>query len=232
MQDELDRVPADAIFYNEAFERVFDALHPDAPRLRAEIEQISVMTSASFKNPDQELKDRRYEIFKKWEEARSKTQTWFRNQLAMGELDFYQRDSVTGEKLRLHPDLFLSKYAFNRFSPDPPDPPVFCIKADFEKWRSDIIEKIGVPKDVTKRVGGRKPDFDWEDIELFVCKTMDEKGPFDKGWQGWRSQADLHRLICEDLQSRNKRVPQNSVLYERVRRMISHWREKQSSSGN
>jgi hypothetical protein len=106
MQDELDRVPADAIFYNEAFERVFDALHPDAPRLRAEIEQISVMTSASFKNPDQELKDRRYEIFKKWEEARSKTQTWFRNQLAIGELDFYQRDPVTGEKLSVRPKTF------------------------------------------------------------------------------------------------------------------------------
>src|SRR6516162_3012855 len=39
---------------------------------------------------------------------------------------------VFGQTLREHPDLFLSKYAFNRFSPDPPDPPVFCIKADFE----------------------------------------------------------------------------------------------------
>ena len=134
MQDELDRVPADTIFYSEAFERVFDVLQPRAPKMRAVICRLSVMSEASFKNPSDALKKRRYGAFKKWNEIRSKAQNFFRNQLAMGRLNFYQRDPVTGEKLRLHPDLFLSKYAFNRFSPDPLDPPIFFIKADFETW--------------------------------------------------------------------------------------------------
>jgi hypothetical protein len=239
MQDELDRVPADAIFYSEAFERVFDALHPNAARLRAEIEQISVMTSANFTNPDKELEGRRHEIFKEWEEARSKTQNFFRNQLAMGELDFYQRDSVTGEKLRLHPDLFLSKYAFNRFSPDPLDPPIFFIKADFETWlencskglASELSPVLGRTKSARKRSGGRTPGYDWIDIEAFVFKKMDANGDFDEGSPGWRGLADLLKLIEEYLQGRNESVPTRSVLYDRVGPMVLRWHGKQSSSG-
>ena len=124
MQDELDRVPADAIFYSEALERVFDARHPDAATLRAAIQQTSVMTEESLKNHDESW-SRWNEAWRSWDKARSETQEWFRNELANGALDFYQRDPATGEKLRLDPRIFLSKYGFNAFSPDLLDPPIF-----------------------------------------------------------------------------------------------------------
>jgi hypothetical protein len=241
MQDELDRVPADAIFYSEAFERVFDMWHPDAAELRVAIERTSVMTEASFKSRDESWA-RWNEAHRKWDKARAETQKWFRNQLAMGALDFYQRDPATGEKLRLHPDTFNSKYAFYAFSPDPVDPPVFFIEADFEKWREQADSgdatnnpapaSIGATKSAAKERSGRTPSFDWIDIEAFVFKKMDENGEFDKGSPGWRGQADLHRLIDDYLRRRDEPVPGNSVLYERISPMISRWREKKSSSGN
>jgi hypothetical protein len=239
MQDELDRVPADTIFYSEAFERVFDVLQPRAPKMRAVICRLSVMSEASFKNPSDALKKRRYRAFKKWNEIRSKAQNFFRNQLAMGRLNFYQRDPVTGEKLRLHPDLFLSKYAFNRFSPHPLDPPIFLIKADFETLvencsKASSSELSLVPstrKSARKRSGGRT-HYDWIDIEAFVSNKMHENGDFDKGLRGWQALADLLELIEDYLQRRNEPVPTRSVLYDRVRRMVVRWRGKQSSSGD
>jgi hypothetical protein len=61
------------------------------------------------------------------------------------------------------------------------------------------LSSIGaVKRKTTKAKVGTKPGWDWEDIGLFVQKTLDERGDFEKpenATAGWRGKSDLYRLI-------------------------------------
>jgi hypothetical protein len=126
-----ETIPADGIFFDKALDRVFDARRPDAAELRAAIEKTSVMSVESFESHDQAW-TRWDDAWRHWEEARSEIRKWFRDELAIGALDVYRRDPVTGESLKLNPRVFVFEYANHE------NPPVFFLQTDFERWLRNI----------------------------------------------------------------------------------------------
>jgi hypothetical protein len=76
---------------------------------------------------------------------------------------------------------------------------------------------------------GRKPKYDWSDIEQFVIKTLGEKGDFSDPDQAddWKSQNDL----IEDVITYMERhmgagnAPAESTLKLNIAPMVARWRQ-------
>jgi hypothetical protein len=86
------------------------------------------------------------------------------------------------------------------------------------------------PTTERKNKSGAKEQWDWEDIEMFVCKTMGERGDFaeaENAEDRWRSLADLCRLVENYIQQREgpDKVPALSTLKSRVTKMVARWRK-------
>jgi len=141
MPDSNDNIPTDGIFYSEAFERFFDAVCPDAAKLRAALGQVSVVSGltdedwlAAKHRIQRDTHPNDYDAaWDRWDAARKETQTVFRNELATGVLDIYRRDR------KEHPSIFESSAFMAEVSDE--NPAVYFKKADFEKWLRDIQGK-------------------------------------------------------------------------------------------
>jgi hypothetical protein len=92
MVDNSDYVPANAIRFDKAFERIFDAIDPNAPELKAEIDRL-IETETSGPEYDNAV-DR-------WEAAQSDVDIFFRNELRFEALYAYQRDPYTRDQLKV-----------------------------------------------------------------------------------------------------------------------------------
>jgi hypothetical protein len=109
--------------------------------------------------------------------------------------------------------------------------------------KSDVLREIRVEDwqdaptapEVRKRKVGRKPQYDWDDAELFVCRELDSRGDFDDADQveNWSCQADLERSVADYFSNRmNGRAPAISSIREKIGPMVDAWRAKQRVAGN
>jgi hypothetical protein len=81
---------------------------------------------------------------------------------------------------------------------------------------------------------GRKAQYDWEDVDLFVQKQLDEKGDFAESInsvKGWRAQADLETLVEAYIEKQDGEAPARSTIRHRISPMIDKWR-KQNPAAN
>jgi hypothetical protein len=81
---------------------------------------------------------------------------------------------------------------------------------------------------------GRKAEYDWEDADLFVQNQLNEKGDFAESKnrvKGWRSQADLERLVGSYIGKHEGKMAAISTIRQRISPMIEKWR-KQSLAAN
>jgi hypothetical protein len=91
------------------------------------------------------------------------------------------------------------------------------------------VETLHKPR---KKGAGRRAQYDWEDVDLFVQKQLNEKGDFaeSKNWvKGWRSLADLERLVEGYIERREGKAPARSTIRERIGPMIDKWRKRNSA---
>jgi hypothetical protein len=88
-----------------------------------------------------------------------------------------------------------------------------------------------LPKAEAKR--GAPELYDWEEIKLFVDKTLDDKRDFslaENQMDGWRSRADLIELVKDHLQKRNEPIPKDTQLKGRVGVFVDAWRSMVGNS--
>jgi hypothetical protein len=79
-----------------------------------------------------------------------------------------------------------------------------------------------------KRRQGARAKYDWEDIESFVRKQLDDRGDFDDPKDqtvDWNSQNCLVRRVQEYCGRRGKDSPSDSVIKQRLPSMVDRWRE-------
>jgi len=79
----------------------------------------------------------------------------------------------------------------------------------------------------TKR--GRKPGWDWGDIELFVRNLLDERGDFDhelNRTQDWKSLNSLIAMVQKYIEDRGEKAPSESILKERLPPVVDGWRKQ------
>jgi hypothetical protein len=185
---EDDPIPPGKIRLQDAYERVFRAVTPEWEGLEAQTEE-------KLSNRQQtELRADHVDELQDLDEAHVRATRRFQEALSNGELTAY-REYPQGERQLSRNDWTARNGYSPGIIPGVFEQPfgrgaVYFDLNEFEKWFEGAFPK-------RKRGGGRKPSYDWEDIEQFVFKMLDEKGDFDEGWDGWRGQADLHRLICE-----------------------------------
>jgi hypothetical protein len=92
------------------------------------------------------------------------------------------------------------------------------------------------PTTERKNKAGAKAQWDWAEIEMLVCKTMDERGDFAKpenAEDGWRSLADLYKQIVKYVERLPPAMgggmgngPAESTLKGHVPKMVAEWREQ------
>jgi hypothetical protein len=75
---------------------------------------------------------------------------------------------------------------------------------------------------------GRAPTYDWSDAMEFAVKQLDERGDFSRpehAQAGWRSQADLMRLVIDYMTKFNdgNEPPESTVKYH-LKTTIAEWR--------
>jgi hypothetical protein len=78
-----------------------------------------------------------------------------------------------------------------------------------------------------KRAGGRPPDYEWVEIEQLFQKLLRERGdPTNELDQspGWKSIADVMRVITDHLQKRSKAVPEKTRFREVLNDVLSDYR--------
>jgi hypothetical protein len=223
MADTDGLIPRKRIWLSHAYEHIFRAITLDWEKLENDAEEKlgrDIDPSTPTNADDCQGLD----------EAHKKAAARFHKVLADGELIALTDDPIKGER-QISPAEWTAHGYIPGFIPgDFALPggriwdPVYFDLDDFERW----LERH-FPATKTKQ-GGRKPGFDWQDIEQFVFKTMEERGDFDSGWQAWRGPADLHRLICQYQEQRNEKAPEKSVLYSRIPKIIERWRAKNSAS--
>lgn len=86
------------------------------------------------------------------------------------------------------------------------------------------------PPIILKRKAGRKPQYDWQEVELFVIQALDTRGDFDEANQvdDWRCQADLERSVADYFsKSAGGQVPAISLIRRKIRPMVDAWRSNQ-----
>jgi hypothetical protein len=83
-------------------------------------------------------------------------------------------------------------------------------------------------EDQNKR--GRKLGYDWEEAKLFAEKLLDLHGDFAaqaNAQEGWRSQADLERLVGDHIEEFDQKRPVDSTIRKHIALVIKTWRNKQ-----
>ncbi len=111
-----------------------------------------------------------------------------------------------------------------------------------EMWPSLGSESNETPKIeekcTPKGTAGTKAKFDWEDVQLFVDKTLNEKGDYcdPNPADDWKAQNDLIRAVLEYMESRPGigvgNGPSHSTLKARIAPMVAAWRKTSPTAGN
>jgi hypothetical protein len=128
MVDNSDYIPANAIRFDKAFERLFGAIDPNAAELKAEIDH-AVKTETSGPEYD--------DAVDRWEAARTDVDIFFRNELRNGALDARQRDPYTGEEMRVSAkDWEISAILTGE---DLAFPPIYFLEAEFDPWLKKVL---------------------------------------------------------------------------------------------
>ena len=109
-------IPPDCISFEQAFERVFDAVWPDATGLRRELE------SALESNLDVERS------WTRWDFARKQIDALFRSQLAHGALVALVGGEQLGPKYWLEPTILPR--------------PIFFRENEFDSWLKNIVPAL------------------------------------------------------------------------------------------
>jgi hypothetical protein len=123
MVDNSDYIPANAIRFGVAFERLFDAIDSNAGELRAEIDRL-IETETSGPEYD--------DAVDKFDVARRDVDIFFRNELRFEALYAYQRDPYTGDPLQVpakdweNPAILPGE--------DLAFPPIYFLEAEFDPW--------------------------------------------------------------------------------------------------
>ncbi len=80
----------------------------------------------------------------------------------------------------------------------------------------------------TKSKVGAKPMLNWDEVEEYVRKMLDERGdPKDRNQElDWRTQADVIRAVEEYLDKRKEPRPAPNTMKAHIAPMIKNWRER------
>jgi hypothetical protein len=202
--------PDDFITVAEAFEQAVKAL--------CTVSALSVESWTPERSAENE-EPREPNSFEKYDEERRRIERLMRDAIADGDLGAYIL-TISGQFERL-----IERECFRQMSlgipgfenvphhltspgPDTDGQPVLLKKNDFRNW----ITQFGKAKR-----SGRKPKFDWDDAKAFAQQEWNKRGPFNNVDTGWKSNADLERLVA-DYMSRHddKGEPSTSVLKEHV----------------
>jgi hypothetical protein len=144
MVDNSDYIPANAIRFGEAFERLFEAIDPNATELKAELDRL-IEAEADYDD-----------AIDRWDIARTEVDDFFRDELRFEALNAYQRDPYTGHPLQVpakdweNPAILPGE--------DLAFPPIYFLEAEFDLWlkkaKGDIKKHERRPGAVetTKRV--------------------------------------------------------------------------------
>jgi hypothetical protein len=122
MVDNSDYIPANAIRFDEAFERLFDA-DPRASEIRAELDRL---IEAELSGPEYDEAWDRVEVVQK------EVGEFFRNELKNGALDAYRRDPYTGQELKIPPNEW--EDALILAGTDLEFPPSYFLETEFDSW--------------------------------------------------------------------------------------------------
>jgi hypothetical protein len=98
-------------------------------------------------------------------------------------------------------------------------------RADVREWWKFGDYTGGMARRKSK--AGTKAIWDWDDIELFVLKMLEENGDFENPAdrvRGWKSQNDLIDHVRGYISKRGDPEPSDSTLKDRVAPMIARWR--------
>jgi hypothetical protein len=146
MVDNSDYIPVNAIRFGQAFERVFDAIDPNAAELRAELDRL-IEAEADYDD-----------AIDRWDIARTEVDNFFRNELRFEALNAYQRDPYTGDQLRVpakdweNPAILPGE--------DLAFPPIYFLEGEFDPWLKKAkgdIKKHGRPPRAPPTTPPRRP---------------------------------------------------------------------------
>jgi hypothetical protein len=145
MVDPSSGIPAGGISFSRAFERVFDAVRPDAAELRASIEcALEVL-------PEHE------EIWAKWDAARWDVDRLFRDELAFdlspNALIAYQRHAGGDEQVDPR---YWQVPAMQQGEADE-SPPIFFWQPEFDAWLVRFTDPKSAGNTPRKREVGKRP---------------------------------------------------------------------------
>jgi hypothetical protein len=100
-----------------------------------------------------------------------------------------------------------------------------------ESWRLNVAdEPTTLLAGESKSRVGRKDAYDWGEAVLFIEKVLNERGDFaepENAMAGWRSQADLERLVVEHMSPIEGKEPAVSTIRRRVTPTLVKWRLEQ-----
>jgi hypothetical protein len=183
MADPSSGIPADGISFSKAFDRVFDAIRPDAAELRAAIE------CALEDQPEHD------EIWARFQAAIVEVDVFFRNELAYdlspNTLIAYQRYLTRGDE-QVDPRY----WRMPALVPGAADesPPIFFWKSEFDSWLLRIWGKTSKEAPRKQEVGKRP----------LVKKYLAEKFP-----QGVPDPAHCPRkILLDDVRKSNSILAQ------------------------
>jgi hypothetical protein len=165
-------VPENGISFAHAFERVFNAVRPDAKELRN-----AAVIEMESKTYDGEMWQ---ETLESWDAARRQVWKLFRDELAycLGDPLIAHKD---GKQLR-------QRYWEDRFGPEDVEESIYFRKKKFERWLKRFEEAP------PKGNAGRKPPYG---LREFVFDRMGYHGPFSDDDPSWNCQARLEGEIID-----------------------------------
>ena len=112
---------------------------------------------------------------------------------------------------------------------------IFCVEEISSKYGQERKEMARTPLPpaevpVEARRRGAKSKFDWEDIELFVFKALDERGDFTEPRQAdnWNTQSDLEKCVAHYIFDLTGKGPAESTIREHICPMVAKWRLAQN----
>jgi hypothetical protein len=79
---------------------------------------------------------------------------------------------------------------------------------------------------------GRKFEYDWEEVELFVVQQLDLRGDFEdpgNAMEGWRCQANLENLVGDHMKKFENKKPAISTIRKHIAPVIGSWRAKRAA---
>ena len=80
-----------------------------------------------------------------------------------------------------------------------------------------------------KKVGAPEL-YDWDEIEQFVAKQLNEKGDYglaENRVTGWRTRADLIELTKDHLQKLKMAIPGDTQMKAKIGEFVERWRSIQ-----